>query len=73
MYNVPFISSFSNLPRRIKKGTGHNKFNLFEEDPPCLGRKVFEDVTFDYLMNMTNKTLLALKFELTLKFSASKS
>ena len=45
--------------------------SLLEEDPPCLGYGVIED-TID-LMNITNKILLALKFELTQKYSAGKS
>ena len=44
---------------------------LFEEDTPCLGcRGVIEDITS--LMNITDKILLALKFKLTQKYSASK-
>ena len=35
--------------------------SLFEEDPPCLGYQGYKDI------------LLALKFELTQKYSASKS
>ena len=44
---------------------------FFEEDPPCLGRRVIKDTT--YLVNVTDKISLALKFELTQKYSASKS
>ena len=49
--------------------------SLFKEDPPCPGKwgeggGVIEDTT--YLMNITNKIVLALKFELTQKYSASK-
>ena len=44
---------------------------LFEEDPPCLGRRIIEDTT--YLMNISDKILLVLKFELTQKYSARKS
>ena len=45
--------------------------SLFEEDSPCLGKGVIEDTT--YLMNITNKILLALKFALTQSYSASQS
>ena len=38
---------------------------------PVWGRGVIKDTT--YLMNITDKILMALKFELTQKYSASKS
>ena len=45
--------------------------SLFEEENLWWGRGVIEDTT--YLKNITDKILLALKFELTQKYSASKS
>ena len=48
--------------------------SLFEEDPPCLGWRgegVIEDTTC--FMNITDKILLALKFELTQKYSSTES
>ena len=45
--------------------------SLFEEDPPCLGKGGIEDTT--YLMKITDKILLAWKFGLTQKYSASKN
>ena len=44
------------------EGTGQNKF--------VWGRGIIEDATYMYLMNITDKNLLALKFE---KYSGSKS
>ena len=45
--------------------------SLFVEDPPCLGwgGGIIEDAT--YLMNFTDKILLALKVQLIKKYSAS--
>ena len=42
--------------------------SLFEEDPNVGGRGVIEDTTL--VMNITEKILLALKFEFTHKYSA---
>ena len=50
------------------KGTGHNKF--VQRGPTLSGVRVFEDTT--YLMNITDKMLLVLEFQLTQKYSASK-
>ena len=52
------------------KGTGHNKF--VRRGPTLSGIGGFIEYT-TCLMNTTNKILLALKFELTQKYSASKS
>ena len=62
---LDFIHSF--------KGTGHNRF---VQRGPILsgvggGGGAIEDTTF--LMNITDNILLALKFELIQKYSASKS
>ena len=52
------------------KETGNNTF--VRRGPTLSGVKgVIEDTT--YLMNITEKILLVLKFELTQKYSASKS
>ena len=47
--------------------------SMFERGPmtPCLGKGVIEDTT--YLVNITDRILLALKFELTQKYSVGKS
>ena len=55
--------------REKTKGTGHNKF--VRRVPTLSGAGVIEDTT--YLVNITDKILLALKFDLTQKYSASKS
>ena len=75
------ITIVSNVPVNIRPGKRNLGFlwnrvrelvitSLFEEDL-VWGRKAIEDTT--YLINMTDKILLALKFELTQKESASKS
>ena len=51
------------------KGTGHNKF--VQRGPTLYGVGVIEDTI--YLMKITDKILLTLKFEMTQKYSASKS
>ena len=45
--------------------------SLFEEDQPVWGKGVIEDTS--YLIKITDKILLALKFDFTQKYSASKS
>ena len=45
--------------------------SLFEETPPCLVKGGIKNTTC--LMNITNEILLALKFDLTEIYSASKS
>ena len=71
--NSPFQEMLSSRQKLVRgsspryKGTGHNKF--VQIGPTLFGLGgVIEDTTYTYLVNISNKILLALKFELTQKY-----